>query len=96
MAEMMNKTIEEIVMCMFSNAKLSKSFWAEDMHTAVNLINLSLSALLDGNIPERVWTGKYVTYKHLRVFGCKAYVYIPKDERSKLDDKANECIFLGY
>ena len=85
-----------MVKCMLSNAKLPKSFQVEAMRTAVDLINLSPSALLDGNIPERVWTGKYVTYKHLRVFGCKAYVYIPKDERSKLDDKANECIFLGY
>ena len=30
------------------------------------------------------------------MFGCKAYVYIPKDERSKLDLKSKECIFLGY
>lgn len=26
----------------------------------------------------------------------RAYVHIPKDERSKLNDKANDCIFLGY
>ena len=30
------------------------------------------------------------------MFGCKAYVHISKDERSTLDDKAKECIFLGY
>ena len=30
------------------------------------------------------------------MFGCRAYVHIPKDDRSKLDDKAKECIFLGY
>ena len=46
--------------------------------------------------PGRVWTQKDVSYKHLRVFGCRAYVHIPKDERLKLDDKAKECIFLGY
>ena len=37
-----------------------------------------------------------MSYKHLRVFGCRAYVHIPKDERSKLDDKCKPCIFLGY
>ena len=31
----------------------------------------------------------------MRVFGCKAFVDIPKDERKKLDAKANECIYLG-
>ena len=35
-------------------------------------------------------------YKHLRVFDCKAYVHISMDERSKLNDKANECIFLSH
>ena len=31
--------------------------------------------------------GKYVSYNHLRVFECKAFVHIPKDERSKLNVK---------
>jgi len=30
------------------------------------------------------------------VFGCKAFVHIPQDERLKLDDKTRQCIFLGY
>ena len=33
---------------------------------------------------------------NLKVFGCRAYVHIPKDERSKLDDKVKEYIYLGY
>ena len=32
----------------------------------------------------------------MRVFGCRAFVHIPKDERSKLDVKAKSSIFLGY
>ena len=81
---------------MLSDAKLFKPFWVEVIHTAVDLINLSPSALLYGNVPKRVWTGKNVSYKHLRMFGCRLYVHIPKDERSKLNDKVKECIFLGY
>ena len=81
---------------MFYDAKLPKSFWAEAMRTTVDLINFSPSAPLDGDVPKRVWIGKNVSYKHLRVFGCRVYVHIPKDKRSKLDDKAKECIFLGY
>ena len=30
------------------------------------------------------------------MFGCKCFEHIPKDERSKLDVKSNECIFIGY
>ena len=43
-----------------------------------------------------MWTGKDVSYDYLRVFGCKAFVHVPKDERSKLDAKTKQCIFLGY
>ena len=32
----------------------------------------------------------------MRVFGCKAFVHVPKDERSKLDAKTRQCIFIGY
>ena len=51
---------------------------------------------MKGDVPERVWTGKDVSCDHLRVFNCRAFVHIPKDERSKLDVKAKPCIFLGY
>lgn len=95
-AERMNRTIEERVRCMLSHSKLPKSFWGEAVRTAVDLINLSPSVPLNGDVPEKIWTGKDISYNKLRVFGCKAYVHIPKDERSKLDDKAKLCIFLGY
>ena len=34
------------------------------------------------------WYGKKPNVEHLKVFGCMAYVHIPKDERHKLDSKA--------
>ncbi|KAL7219494.1 hypothetical protein ACSBR2_012530 [Camellia fascicularis] len=68
------------------------------MRTTVDVINLSPSFPLNGDVPERVWTRKDVSYEHLRVFGCRAFVHILKDERSKLDSKLRQCIyiFLGY
>lgn len=30
------------------------------------------------------------------MFGCKACVHVPKDERSKLDVKTKQFIFIGY
>ncbi|KAI5338059.1 hypothetical protein L3X38_017330 [Prunus dulcis] len=81
---------------MLSHAKLPKSFWGEALMTAVDLINLSPSAPLNGDVPNKFWSGKDVSYNHLKVFGCRAFVHIPKDERSKLDAKSKECIFMGY
>jgi len=92
LAERMNRTIEERVRCILSHAKLHKSLWGEAMKTIVDIINLSPSVLLDGDVLKEVWSGRKVTYNHLKVFGCQAFVHIPKDERGKLDLKAKECI----
>ena len=42
-------------------------------------------------MPQKVWSGKDVSYDHLKVFGCRTFVHVPKDERSKLDPKT-ECV----
>ena len=81
---------------MLSEAKLPKHFWGEALYTAVHVINLSPTVALDSEAPDKIWFGKNVRYDHLRVFGCKAFVHIPKDERSKLDAKTRQCIFMGY
>jgi hypothetical protein len=51
---------------------------------------------LDDKTPHEVWTGKKPSLTHLRVFGCDAYVHVPKENRSKLDKKDEKCIFIGY
>ena len=30
------------------------------------------------------------------MFGCKAFTHVPKEQRSKLDDKETSCIFIRY
>ncbi|CAM8972007.1 unnamed protein product [Rhodiola kirilowii] len=95
-AERMNRTIVEKMRCMLSHAKLPKNFWAEALMTAVHVINRSPSQPLKGDVAERVWSERDASYDHLKVFGCRAFVHIPKDERTKLDNKAKQCIFIGY
>jgi hypothetical protein len=51
---------------------------------------------LDYKTPHEVWFGKKPSLQHLRVFGCDAYVNVPKENRTKLDKKAEKCIFIGY
>ena len=94
--ERMKRTIEERIRCMLSHLKLPKSFWGEAVRTSIDLIKLSPSVPLKGDVPERVWIRKDVSYDHLRVFGYRSFVHILKDERSKLDFKAKPCIFLRY
>ena len=54
LAESMNRTIKERVWCMLSHAKLPNSFWGEAVKIAVDIINLSSSVPLKGDIPEEV------------------------------------------
>ena len=94
--ERMKWTIVEKIWCMLKMAKLHKPFLGEAVNTAIYLINISPSVPLDFDIPERVCIGKDVSYSHLMVFGCKVFMHVPKQQRSKLDDKAIPCIFLRY
>lgn len=80
---------------MLSHAKLLKSFWGQDVKTTNDIINLSPAGPLDGDVREEVWSGKKAAYNHLKVFGCRTFVHIPKEERTKLDSKTKECIYLG-
>lgn len=66
------------------------------MSTFVQLLNLTPCVPLDFNVPNHVWSCKDVSYDHLQVFGCMAYVHILKDKRSKLDEKSERCVFVGY
>ena len=85
MAERMNRTMMERVLCILAHAKLRKNYWVEALKTVINVINRSPSVPLEGDIPQRLCTRKDVSYQHLRVFGCLAYVHIAKDQRGKLD-----------
>ncbi|RDY13059.1 hypothetical protein CR513_02068, partial [Mucuna pruriens] len=62
----------------------------------VKCIRSDNGVALNTEVPDKIWFGKDVKYDHLRVFGCKAFVHVPKDERSKLGMKTRQCIVIGY
>nr|GMC69443.1 Retrovirus-related Pol polyprotein from transposon TNT 1-94 [Ipomoea batatas] len=51
---------------------------------------------LGDKILDEVWSTNLVSFDHLQVFCCPGYVFVPSDERSKLDPKAKKYIFLGF
>ncbi|RDX81118.1 hypothetical protein CR513_38245, partial [Mucuna pruriens] len=83
----MNRTLIERFRCMLSETRLPKHFWGETLYIAVHVINLSLVVDLNAEVLDKIWFDKDIKYDHLQVFGCKAFVHVPKDERSKLDMK---------
>jgi hypothetical protein len=92
----MNMTLMEKARSMLSGAGLGQEFWEEAVGTTCYLVNRSPSSALDDKTPHEVWYGKKPSLQHLRVFGCDAYVHVPKENRSRLDKKAKKCIFIGY
>ena len=55
----------------------------------------STSVLVEKTLHE-VWSSKKPFVSHLRVFGCDDFVHVRKEKRSKLDNKVDKCIFIGY
>jgi hypothetical protein len=75
---MMNKTLKEKSRCMLSRARFRQEFWVEAVGTSCYLVNRSPSSTLDERTPHDVWTRNKPSLTHLWVFGCEAYVHIPK------------------
>ncbi|KAL1448085.1 hypothetical protein WDU94_013979 [Cyamophila willieti] len=97
LAERLNRTLLEKARSMLFQSGLEEKFWAEAIATAVYLKNvLPTQALQDKKTPEEVWCGRKPNLKHLKVFGCKALVHVPKKKRSKWDPQAEVCVFIGY
>ena len=95
-AERENRTIIEKAKSMLFDAELAKPYWAEAVATDVYLGNRSPNSSIGGRMPEELWTGETPKLSHLKVFGCVAYVHVPKELRRKLDPSGEKLLFVGY
>lgn len=95
-AERLNRSLLEKVRCLLYNANLNHNMWAEAANTAAYILNRSPTRKLSGMTPEEAWSGKKVSLKHLRVFGCEAYAHVDSTKRNKLEPKSKRYIFVGY
>jgi hypothetical protein len=91
-----NKTVVECSHNMMKGKNLLNAFWVEAINTAVYLKNRSPTRCLDNVIHFEALYGSNPAVHNLEVFGCKAFAYIPKENRRKLDAKAIKCIFIRY
>jgi hypothetical protein len=81
---------------MMKGKNLSNAFWAEAINTVVYLKNRSPTRCLDNVTPFNALYGSKLAVNNLKVFGCKDFAHIPKEDRRKLDVKSTKCIFSGY
>ena len=70
----MNRALVEKVRCLFSNAKLDKSFWAEALEYTGQIINRLSSTVIGGKTLLKFWScGVAQGYDLLRMFRCPTY-----------------------
>ncbi|KAL5816417.1 hypothetical protein ACOSQ3_024795 [Xanthoceras sorbifolium] len=95
-AERKNRTILNMARSMLKDKNMPKSFWAEAVLCAVYLLNRCPTKSLDTKTPHEVWSTHKPSVSHLRVFGSIAYIKVPEARRTKLEDKGEKCVLVGY
>ncbi|CAJ2652499.1 unnamed protein product [Trifolium pratense] len=95
-AERKNRTVLDMVRSMLKSKNMSKQFWAEDVQCAIYVQNRCPHSKLEDQTPQEVWSGQKPTVSHLKVFGSVAYAHVPDQRRTKLEDKSQKYIFIGY
>jgi transposase InsO family protein len=95
-AKRKNKTLVECARSMMKGKNLSNSFWVEAISTVVYLKNRSPTRCLDHKTPFEALYDSKPAVNNLRIFGCKDFAHIPKENMKKLDAKAIKCIFIRY
>ena len=100
-AERKNHHLLEVSRALMLSMNVPKYLLGEAILTAAYLINKSPSRVLKFNTPLNCLKQLYpdnrlIPSLPLRVFGCTVFVHIPTQFRSKLDAKAEKCVFIGY
>ena len=95
-AERKNRTILDMVRSMIKTKNMPKEFWAEAVQCAVYIQNRCPHAILENKTPQELWRGHKPNVSHFKIFGSVAYAHIPDQKRTKLEDKSQKLVFIGY
>ncbi|GKU93722.1 hypothetical protein SLEP1_g7290 [Rubroshorea leprosula] len=95
-SERKNRTVMEMARSMLFEKNLPKKFWAEAVHTVVYLLNGLPTRAVEGKTPIEAWFGLKPSAYHLKVFGSICYMHVPATRRTKLDEKVEMGILVGY
>ena len=97
-AERMNRTLLESARAMMVQACAPKNFWAEAVMYAAYLRNRTPHKKLDMEPPFKRFFSlgeQGDRYRHVRIWGCRAWLHIGKRNAGKIAARAIECVFIG-
>ena len=95
-AERVNRTIMESTRAMLSQAGLPRTFWTEAAVHAADIRN-HLFCPRRGTVTSfELLVGRKPRVDHFRIFGCLAWVCVPKEKRQKVDMKTRDGVVIRY
>jgi hypothetical protein len=80
---------------MLEDSGLGEELWAKAMVTA-NYTRNRLPSRVHGKTPWEKFFGEKSDVSHMRVFGARAYMHIPKENRKKMQSVSERGMFVGY
>ena len=95
-AKRKNMTVCEASRAMMCDQDLLASLWVEVGCTSAYVQIRCHHAILDQKTPEEVFTGEKLDAGYLRIFGCRVYVHVSKEKRTKVEPSGKKGIFVGY
>jgi hypothetical protein len=96
-AERLNRSLLEMTRCLLRESGVPNLFWPEAVRAANVIRNRLTTRICGDKTPYELWTGRKPNIGYFRVFGCKAYVRIPRPYwTGKLGARAERGVFLGY
>jgi hypothetical protein len=94
-AKRLNRDLQEKGRAMLEDSGLGEELWAEAMVTA-NYTRNQLPSRVHGKTPWEKFFGEKPDVSHMRVFGARAYMHIPKENRKKRQSISERGVFVGY
>lgn len=97
-AERLVRTVKEMVRSTMQHAGLHIDQWERAVEHAVYVWNRTHVCRSTGKTPYQIMFGaeRKPSVKHLGVFGCNVFVWIPKSERSTFAAKVEPGVYLGH
>nr|GEZ26136.1 hypothetical protein [Tanacetum cinerariifolium] len=93
--ERRNRTLVEAARTMLSAAKVPLFFWAEAIATACFTQNRSLVIPRHEKTPYHIINDQKPSVKFFYIFGSVCYIVRDGENLDKMNEKGNECIFVG-
>jgi hypothetical protein len=94
-AERLNRVLMERARAMLIESGLPDETWAEAVVTANYIRNRTLVSA-HGKTPWEAFYGEKPDVSHMRVFGARAFMHVPRALRHKLEPISEKGWFIGY